>query len=134
MKPVLTEGKHVLFCDFYFFMGNFLMLFVNKKYLLLKFVYSIDKLCCNFGKTLQTIKHIFMPSFLVQALKESVMVQRCSIEYVKILLVLLVCLPSGTGSVRLSVPDLPIRSTCTSGMLSLMMVSMNHHHILIICS
>ena len=49
-----------------------------------------------------------------------------SIEYVKILLVLLVCLPLGTGSAKLSVSDLRIRSMCTSGKLSLMMVSMNH--------
>lgn len=67
-----------------------------------------------------------MPSFLVQALKESVMDPQHSIGYVKILLVLPVCLPLGTGSAKLSVSDLHIRNMCTNGRLSLMMVSINH--------
>lgn len=67
-----------------------------------------------------------MPSFLVQALKESVMGPQCSIGYVKILLVLLVCLPLGTGSAKLSVSDPHIRNMCTNGKLLLMMVSISH--------
>lgn len=78
-----------------------------------------------------------MLSFLVQALREIVTVPQCNIEYVKILLVLLVCLHSGTGSARLSVSDLQIRSMCTSGKLLSMMVSINHllhsHQLLIAC-
>lgn len=58
-----------------------------------------------------------------------------SIGCVKILLVLLVFLPLGTGSAKLSVSDLHIRSMCTSGKLSLMTVSINHlpcsYHLLI---
>ncbi|RMB90803.1 hypothetical protein DUI87_32796 [Hirundo rustica rustica] len=56
-----------------------------------------------------------------KVLKESVMGPQCSIGYVKILLVLLACLPLGTGSAKFSVSDLHIRNMYTSGKLSLMM-------------